>query len=116
MASFKVRLRDLREQNKMSQTDLANLLNVSKQTISQYERGIRKPKIDDLLEISDIFNVSTDYLLGSDNYTPRYVNPCELRLLDAYRRAAPGIQLAVEKLLDMNHKTSEETELLNNIK
>lgn len=58
-----MRLKQLREENNLSQLDLANKLNMSQQAISAYEKGTREPDIDTIKKISDFFNVSTDYLL-----------------------------------------------------
>lgn len=55
---------DLRKEYGWTQTELANKLNVSQQAVSKYEKGEREPDIDVLLRIANIFNVSSDYLLG----------------------------------------------------
>lgn len=63
---FNARIRELRVENKWSQSLLAQKAKVSQQTIAAWERGI-KPNIDTLLLLADIFNVSVDYLLGRTN-------------------------------------------------
>ena len=60
MATFNERLRELRAQKGYSQQELADKIHVTKQTISQYERGVRKPDYESLMWLCDIFNVSTD--------------------------------------------------------
>lgn len=82
MALFKDRLRELRLQKKYSQQDLADRIKVTKQTISQYERGVREPDYDNLLALCDVFNVSTDYLLGKDDVTMRLLDADALRKMD----------------------------------
>lgn len=62
--SFAMRLKKLREQKKLNQTELANLLEVSNGSISKWERGDRQPDYETLEKIADIFNVTIDYLLG----------------------------------------------------
>ena len=49
-----------RKLNKMNQEELANKLNTTKQSISRYEKGIRKANQDILFQLCDIFNVSID--------------------------------------------------------
>lgn len=53
----------LRKANNMTQTDLANKLGVTHQTVSNYEKGNRYCDLDMLIQISELFNVSIDNLL-----------------------------------------------------
>lgn len=66
--SFAMRLKKLREQKKLNQTELANLLEVSNGSISKWERGDRQPDYETLEKIADIFNVTIDYLLGRSDF------------------------------------------------
>ncbi len=59
------RIRYLRKKANLTQIELANILNVSNTTLSQYESGQRIPGDDIKIKISDYFNVSIDYLLGN---------------------------------------------------
>lgn len=61
---MKTRLRNLREDNDLTQTQIANLLNVSQITYSQYERGKRSLPIEHLITLCLYYNVQSDYLLG----------------------------------------------------
>lgn len=81
MAGFSSRLKDLRIQNKLSQQELADKIHVTKQTISQYERGVREPDYDYLLALCDIFNVSVDYILGKADVTARFLTEGDLETL-----------------------------------
>lgn len=58
------RLRELRKQSGLSQKDLATVFGVSQATIANYEKHMRQPSIDQLIEIANHFNVSVDELLG----------------------------------------------------
>lgn len=62
---FGSRLRDLRNEKKLTQDDLGKMLNVSGKTIGAWERDSRQPNIEAINKIASIFNVSTDYLLGN---------------------------------------------------
>lgn len=63
-----IRLKELREKRKISQTRLAIELNMSQNSISRYESGVREADYKTLLAIADYFNVSLDYLFGrTDN-------------------------------------------------
>lgn len=61
--SFSDKIRLLRSQNLLSQEDLAVKMEVSRQTISKWESGVTYPEIDKLIALSELFDVSTDYLL-----------------------------------------------------
>ena len=52
----------------MTRKQLADKLNVSVRLVSYWENGERECSFDALLEIADIFSVSTDYLLGRTDY------------------------------------------------
>lgn len=62
--TFAMRLKKLREQKRLNQTELANLLKVSNGSISKWERGDRQTDYETLEKIADTFNVTIDYLLG----------------------------------------------------
>lgn len=57
---------ELRKSNNMSQEQLAERIGVSRQSISKWESGESTPEMERLLELSNIFNVTTDYLLKSN--------------------------------------------------
>lgn len=61
------RIRDLRVSFGWSQVELARRLSVSKQAVSNWENNNIQPSIDILVHLSDIFGVSTDYLLGRES-------------------------------------------------
>lgn len=61
---FAQRLKDLRQEKKISQTELASALNISNRTISMYEQGNSEPNVEILSKIADYFNVTADYLIG----------------------------------------------------
>lgn len=63
MVNFGDKLRALRTEAGMTQTDLAKRLNITKSVVSYYELQERTPSPDVLIQLADIFHVSTDYLL-----------------------------------------------------
>lgn len=60
------KIRELREKAKMKQSDLGLLLNVKEAAISKYETGKVPLTADTIIKLSEIFHVSTDYLLGRE--------------------------------------------------
>lgn len=65
---FAQRVKELRIENKLSQAKFAELCNVKQSCISKWERGETLPDIETLISISEVLNVSTDYLLGIKDY------------------------------------------------
>lgn len=66
MSIFSSRLKNLRMQNYMTQTELAKRLNVSQNAIFNWESGRREPNYESIERISKIFDVSPSYLIGWD--------------------------------------------------
>ena len=66
---FGLRLRGLREKHKLSQEQLGEKVNVTRQTISNWENDNIQPSIEMLVKIARVFNVSTDFLLGQNDHT-----------------------------------------------
>lgn len=62
-----MRLKELRQNKKISQLKLSLDLNMNQNTISRYETGEREADYKTLIKIADYFNVSIDYLLGRTN-------------------------------------------------
>lgn len=91
------KLKQLRTQHGFSQRRLANLIDVSPSIISGYETGERTPSTEALLALSDIFNCSTDYLLGKQSTAPSAV-------LDVEGLSAEQIQSLQTIILALKNK------------
>ena len=59
-----MRIRDLREDNDLTQTDIANYLHIKQNTYSQYENGQRQLPLEMLIALAKFYKTSTDYILG----------------------------------------------------
>ncbi len=88
------RIRELRQGRKLTQLVLSKRLGVSKALISAYENAMVYPPYDVLLGLADIFNVTTDYLLGKERVMSvstkgLYPNQIELvsALVDEFQKA-----------------------------
>ena len=66
------RLKDLREDNDLTQADIDKLLKTTQQQYSKYELGIRLIPIDKLNKLADYYKTSTDYILGRTNIRKPY--------------------------------------------
>ena len=63
---FDERIRQLRQARGISQVELSAALDVTKQSVSNWENNNIQPSIDILIQLSQYFSVSTDYILGLD--------------------------------------------------
>lgn len=61
---MKIRLKELRKQQRLSQVRVAMDLNMNQNSLSRYETGRREADYKTLILLADYYNVSIDYLLG----------------------------------------------------
>lgn len=61
------KLKQLREERNISQSQLGEIIGAARSTICQYEAGKREPDLETLIKLADYFQVSVDYLIGHDN-------------------------------------------------
>lgn len=67
-----MRLRDLREDHDMTQSDIAAFLHIKQNTYSQYENGQRQIPINLLIELAKHYDTSVDYILELTNVVTHY--------------------------------------------
>ena len=67
-----MRLKDIREDNDITQKTLSEILNIKQNTYSQYENGQRQIPIDTLIRLAIYFDTSTDYILGLTDVVDKY--------------------------------------------
>lgn len=65
--SFASMLKQLREQSRLSQKDIADYLGITRQAVASYELAKREPDYEILKKLADYFGVSIDYILGRAN-------------------------------------------------
>ena len=95
------RISELRTVRNWTQVDLAKRLRVAKQTVSNWENENIQPSIEMLMQLSKLFNVTTDYLLGTEDAPrisvaglPDSVVAHICLLIDDYREALSNIDNA----------------------
>lgn len=104
--SFSKRLIHLRSVKGMSQEELASLLNVTRQSVSKWESEQSMPESDKIIHLSEIFDVTTDYLLKGVE--------TDLGNICINRNSKSGADMAVEvsEILDHVHKMSKAKRML----
>ena len=106
--NFANRLKSLREEKKLSQEELSQLINISRSTLSMYEINKRQPDPETLQKIADFFDVSVDYLLGrTDKRNIDVSNDVDERLHKVMQELGPDVLLA---FYDLPNMTDEEKE------
>ena len=65
---FSERLKALRKEKDLKQSELAEAINVTQRKISYWETGQLEPDLENLWKLSDYFNVSVDFLIGKIDY------------------------------------------------
>ena len=97
MDNFANRMKMLRKQMGLNQTQLAKRMGTSKSLVSYYENQDRSPSPEVLIKLSNIFNVSTDYLLGLESEQ-------SLKLADLSKEDIELLQHTLETLRNKNNK------------
>lgn len=71
---FGMRLKELREAKHLSQSDVANRLEVSRATISGYECNTITPSVEQLVKLAVLYNTSLDFMMGMNNRSYLYLD------------------------------------------
>ncbi len=69
---MRLKIRELREDNNLTQKQIAKILNTTQQTYSRYESGEITIDIYSLIKLSDYYNTSIDYIVGLTNEKTPY--------------------------------------------
>lgn len=62
-----MQLRKLREAAGLTQRELGNRIGVSGQAVAQWETGVKRPSVENLLKLADILECTVDAILGRDS-------------------------------------------------
>lgn len=100
---------NLREEGNITQSELARRLGLDKSSMSKIESGSRKVSTDELKRISEIFEISTDYLLGNttdrNGHTPSWATNDDKKDLKRFlEENANGMTYGGEGLTDEEQK------------
>lgn len=108
---FDKRLRNLREVKGYNQEKLAKLLGLSSSTIGMYEQKRRQPDNETLVKIAEIFDVSTDYLLGKSevkNIAKPYSDELEKTLYNKTKELSIEEKTAILNIINLFGKHEKE--------
>lgn len=106
--SFSTKLIKLRKSNGLSQEELANKINVSRQTVSKWELGVTTPDMEKIKLISDYFGIGVDELTSKTNNNERqYVNNKEFIGVDEKYIPKQSAEEANKSYVDKNKKSNK---------
>ena len=115
MATTAERIKQLRKKKGISQSELSALIGVKNNTVSTWERGTRKPDFEALDLLSDYFEVSFEYILGSSNKEEARVKPTQKELDTlALSSIADEIKEITEKYSRLSDKSQKMIDALIN--
>ena len=91
------RLKLLRKESGLTQTELAKKLKIGQTTVAAYENGTRDPQIFSLIAYADFFGCSVDYILGRENsetllYNAPFAITEERELLNTFHQLNAGMR------------------------
>lgn len=92
MNNLQSNLRECRLNEEKKQRDIAEYLNITQSTYSKWEQGISEPSSQQLVKLADFYNVTTDFLLGRQNYGTDLIEvknelaPAESELMEYFRK------------------------------
>lgn len=69
---YNERIREIREDNRLTQQKIADLLHIGQRTYADYESGKTRIPVDSLLILARFYNVSMDYITGASNIKTGY--------------------------------------------
>lgn len=117
------RIKSLRLQHSMTQKELGNCINVSEVSVRNWETDVKKPSILAVIAMAEVFNVTTDYLLGVNiepNKDNLLLNQHEIillsnyRVLDKYGRKAVDTLCVLEKSrVEAERKPEQKSEIIS---
>ena len=69
---YNERIREIREDNSLTQQKIGDLLHIGQRTYADYESGKTRIPVDNLLSLARFYNVSMDYITGASNIKSEY--------------------------------------------
>ena len=100
--NFSENLKRIRKKSGYTQQEIAERLSVAQATVANYERGVRIPDIDTLIELSKIFGVSMDELIGVHTQPERKPSDSSRweRAMEQYADMSPDERRRIDAVLD----------------
>jgi transcriptional regulator with XRE-family HTH domain len=100
---FNIRLRELREFKKLTQADVAEILQITREAYAMYESNKRQMNYESLCILADFFGVTTDYMLGRNVQDLVLLSETEKKMISKYRIIDERGQENIRSTLDTEY-------------
>lgn len=97
------RLRNIREDRDLKQTEVAKAIHITNKVLSSYERNISLPTLDTFVDLCNYYHVSADYILQTDYFTSSPDSKANAR-----PQAAPQLSAEQKRVLYYYNRLNEE--------
>ena len=112
---FGRRLASIRQNSKLSQSQIAQKLNIAQSTYAGYEKGVRKIPLEIIVQLSKILNISpTILILGDEAKIVKDYTISEQELIKKYRQLTAEQQGAIENSINYYIKANKKDETTEN--
>lgn len=112
---FGRRLASIRQNSKLSQSQIAQKLNIAQSTYAGYEKGVRKIPLEIIVQLSKILNISpTVLILGDEANIVKKYTISEQELIKKYRQLTAEQQGAIENNIDYFIQVNKKDETTEN--
>ncbi|WP_418808461.1 helix-turn-helix domain-containing protein [Phascolarctobacterium faecium] len=112
---FGRRLASIRQNSKLSQSQIAQKLNIAQSTYAGYEKGVRKIPLEIIVQLSKILNISpTILILGDEANIVKDYTISEQELIKKYRQLTAEQQGAIENSINYYIKANKKDETTEN--
>lgn len=109
------RLASIRQNSKLSQSQIAQKLNIAQSTYAGYEKGVRKIPLEIIVQLSKILNISpTVLILGDEANIVKEYTISEQELIKKYRQLTAEQQGAIENNIDYFIQVNKKDETTEN--
>ena len=113
---FGRRLASIRQNSKLSQSQIAQKLNIAQSTYAGYEKGVRKIPLEIIVQLSKILNISpTILILGDEANIVKDYTISEQELIKKYRQLTAEQQGAIENSINYYIKANGEDPFANKV-
>ncbi len=112
--TIELRIKQIRKDLGLTQTDLGNIASVSKQAVSSWERGVSEPERDAVLKIQQKLHINPNWILGTSNQ--KLLNPGKVNEEPAEYKSHPSSKTMQAAKLLSKLPNREQDELINYIK